>query len=206
MYTLLVEPPTYACNLSYHEVTPNRKSPQAQVRTQLCLPSTEQQHNPIAENTDETYTYTCCSNEVPFDFDIHVYQGEDVLGGQQIRFSDAFRPGKPVVAVMWAGLCPTCRRELPEIQAAYEAYGDRITFIGIDIGPFTGLGFEEQGRALLKELDITFPAGGPPDGQFMREYRWLNRVTPLMQRISTFFLIGAGVYLVYYWVFVAGLG
>jgi thiol-disulfide isomerase/thioredoxin len=108
-----------------------------------------------------------------------VYQGEDVLGGQRIRFSDAFRPGKPVVAVMWAGLCPTCRRELPEIQEAYVEYGDRITFIGIDVGPFTGLGLEEQGRTLLEELSITFPAGGPPDGQFMREYRILGSPSTL---------------------------
>jgi thiol-disulfide isomerase/thioredoxin len=117
--------------------------------------------------------------DVPYDFKINVYQGEDVLGGEAIRFSDAFRSGKPVVAVMWAGLCPTCRRELPEIQEAYETYQDRVTFIGIDVGPFTGLGFEEEGRALLEELDITFPAGGPPNGQFMREYRILGTPSTL---------------------------
>jgi thiol-disulfide isomerase/thioredoxin len=117
--------------------------------------------------------------EVPFDFEINVYQGQDVLGGRQIRFSDAFRSGKPVVAVMWAGLCPTCRRELPEIQEAYETYRDRVTFIGLDVGPFTGLGFEKEGRALLEELDIHFPAGGPPDGQFMREYRILGSPSTL---------------------------
>lgn len=37
-------------------------------------------------------------------------------------------------------------------------------------------------------------------------FKWLNRVTPFMNRLSAFFLIGAGAYLVYYWVFVAGLG
>jgi thiol-disulfide isomerase/thioredoxin len=131
--------------------------------------------------TDDSTASTAesVSVELPFDFDINVYQGAEVLGGEQIRFSDAFRPGKPVVAVMWAGLCPTCRRELPEIQEAYEAYGDRITFIGIDIGPFVGLGFEEEGRALLKELNVTFPAGGPPDGQLMREYRILGSPSTL---------------------------
>ena len=125
------------------------------------------------------FTVETIAVDVPFDFAVHVYQGEEVLGGQQILFSDAFRADKPVVAVMWAGLCPTCRRELPEIQAAYDEYGDRITFIGIDVGPFTGLGFEQQGRALLKELDLTFPAGGPPDGQFMREYRVLGTPSTL---------------------------
>jgi cytochrome c-type biogenesis protein len=36
-------------------------------------------------------------------------------------------------------------------------------------------------------------------------FKWLNRITPFMGRISAFFLIGAGTYLVYYWLFVAGL-
>jgi cytochrome c biogenesis protein CcdA len=35
--------------------------------------------------------------------------------------------------------------------------------------------------------------------------RWLNRLTRYVQRISALFLIGAGAYLVYYWVYVAGL-
>jgi cytochrome c biogenesis protein CcdA len=35
---------------------------------------------------------------------------------------------------------------------------------------------------------------------------WLSRLTRYVQRISALFLFGAGAYLVYYWVFVAGLG
>jgi len=35
--------------------------------------------------------------------------------------------------------------------------------------------------------------------------RWLRRVMPYVHRVSALFLIGAGVYLVYYWVFEAGL-
>jgi cytochrome c biogenesis protein CcdA len=35
--------------------------------------------------------------------------------------------------------------------------------------------------------------------------RWLDRFTPYVHRFSAFFLIGAGLYLVYYWIFVADL-
>jgi cytochrome c biogenesis protein CcdA len=35
--------------------------------------------------------------------------------------------------------------------------------------------------------------------------RWLRRVLPHVHRLSALFLIGAGVYLIYYWVFEAGL-
>jgi cytochrome c biogenesis protein CcdA len=36
--------------------------------------------------------------------------------------------------------------------------------------------------------------------------RWMRLVTPYIHRVSAMFLIGAGAYLVYYWVFQAGLG
>ena len=35
--------------------------------------------------------------------------------------------------------------------------------------------------------------------------RWLRRVMPYVHRVSAAFLIGAGVYLIYYWIFEAGL-
>jgi cytochrome c biogenesis protein CcdA len=35
--------------------------------------------------------------------------------------------------------------------------------------------------------------------------RWLNRLTRHVQRISALFLIGAGAYLAYYWIIIAGL-
>ena len=35
--------------------------------------------------------------------------------------------------------------------------------------------------------------------------RWLRRVLPHVHRLSALFLVGAGVYLIYYWVFEAGL-
>ena len=129
--------------------------------------------SPVAPWTTDTPVPPVADLQVPFDFEIKLYQGQDTLGGARINFSDAF-DGKPVVAVLWAGLCPTCRRELPLMQKAYKEYGERINFVGIDIGPYTGLGFEPEGRELLRQLEITFPAGGPPDGAFMREYRILG--------------------------------
>ncbi len=35
--------------------------------------------------------------------------------------------------------------------------------------------------------------------------RWLDRVTPYVHRFSALFLIGAGGYLVFYWIFIAGI-
>jgi thiol-disulfide isomerase/thioredoxin len=108
------------------------------------------------------------------DFTIAVYQGQDVLGGQEIRFSDLFAQGRPVVLNLWAGLCPICRTEMPELQEVYEEYGDRVLFIGVDIGPFVRLGDRDDALALLDQLKITYPAGSTPDDTIMRDYKVLG--------------------------------
>jgi hypothetical protein len=37
-------------------------------------------------------------------------------------------------------------------------------------------------------------------------FKWLRLLRPYIHRLNVTFLIGAGAYLVYYWVFQAGLG
>jgi thiol-disulfide isomerase/thioredoxin len=119
-------------------------------------------------------TPTANDLEIGYDFEIALYQGERELGAQVLMFSEVFAHGKPVVLNLWAGLCPTCRFELPLLEEAYAEYGGEAIFLGVDIGPFTGLGFEAEGRDLLAELNITFPAGGTPESAIMREYQVLG--------------------------------
>jgi len=35
--------------------------------------------------------------------------------------------------------------------------------------------------------------------------RWIRLITPYVYRVTALFAIGAGLYLMYYWIFVAGL-
>jgi thiol-disulfide isomerase/thioredoxin len=105
------------------------------------------------------------------DFDIGLYQGREVLGdAESVRFSDAFAQGKPVIAVMWAGVCPLCRVELPELETVYQEHMDDLVVIGVDIGPFVRLGTQEDGKALLNELGVTFPAGSTEDAGILPAY------------------------------------
>ena len=128
-----------------------------------------------AGNTiDPTPVAPAASTAVEFDFPIDLYQGQEEFGGKEIEFSQAFASGKPVVLVMWAGLCPACRFELPSMQQAYLKYRDKVSFVGVDIGPFTGLGSPRDGIALLDELGITFPAGSTTERAIMQQYRVLG--------------------------------
>src|SRR5687768_5893892 len=88
------------------------------------------------------------------DFSLFMYQGADQVGGEEINFSQAIAQGKPVVLNFWGGSCPPCRAEMPDIEAVSREYGDRVLFLGLDVGPFLLLGTRQEGQALLEELDI----------------------------------------------------
>lgn len=105
------------------------------------------------------------------DFQITVYQAEGFQSGQKVRLSDLLAQGKPVVLNMFAGGCPPCRLEMPDLQAANEAFKDDVLLFGLDVGPFTGLGSREDGRALLRELNVTYATGTTFDGSIIRSYR-----------------------------------
>jgi len=109
--------------------------------------------------------------ELSPDFELTVYQGAAALGGETVQFSDVLAQGKPVVLNFWAALCPACRFEMPDLQAVYEDFDGQVLFVGIDIGPFTGLGSREAGRALIKELGVTYPVGTTFEAEVVMNYR-----------------------------------
>ena len=92
------------------------------------------------------------------DFRLVAYQGADILGGEEVDFSEVFRHGKPVILNFWAGLCPPCRAEMPGFQRVYDDLGDEFILVGVDIGPFVGLGSQDDARKFLAEFDIRYPA------------------------------------------------
>ena len=57
-----------------------------------------------------------------------------------------------------------------QFQAFHEEFKDQVTLLGIDLGPFTGLGLHEDADELLQELGVTYPAGWTYDGSVPRKY------------------------------------
>ncbi|MGQ0551565.1 MAG: TlpA family protein disulfide reductase [Armatimonadota bacterium] len=111
------------------------------------------------------------------DFDIILYEGV-ADSGSRTRLSQLWGKGRPVVVNFWAGLCPPCRAELPDFQRLYDERAEgRFMLIGVDIGPFIGLGTREEGKALLRELRITFPAGAALDARTVGAYQILGMPT-----------------------------
>lgn len=112
------------------------------------------------------------------DVEITMYQGQDAVGGSKVRLSQVLAKGKPVVLNFFAGLCPPCRAEMPDFQHLYDAGGkDRFVLLSVDIGPFVGLGSRDEGKALLRELGITFPAGTVFDEDILGAYQILGMPT-----------------------------
>ena len=114
--------------------------------------------------------------ELAADFSIMVSQGQDILGGEQVAMASLVGE-KPVIMNFWAAECPPCRAELPEFQKFYGEYHDRVLVLGIDLGQFTGQGTVEQGRELLTELGVGFPAGYTEDSEVLPKYQVLGLPT-----------------------------
>ena len=114
--------------------------------------------------------------EMAADFPIIVSQGQDVLGGERVAMASLVGE-MPVVMNFWAAECPPCRAELPEFQKFYGEYRDEVLVLGIDLGQFTFQGTPEQGRELLAELGVSFPAGHTEDSEILPKYRVLGLPT-----------------------------
>ena len=115
------------------------------------------------------------SAETAPDFAITLLRGSEALGNTDLNFSDL--QGKPIVLNFWAGLCPPCRAEMPDMQEFYDERQDQVTMLGVDIGQFMGLGTVEDAEALLHDLDITYPAGFTNDGTVVQGFKVLGMPT-----------------------------
>ena len=51
--------------------------------------------------------------------------------GNTVKLSDFY--GKPILLNFWATWCPPCKAEMPDLQEAYEIYGDEVCFVMVNL-------------------------------------------------------------------------
>jgi thiol-disulfide isomerase/thioredoxin len=120
------------------------------------------------EPVESASTGSAAKLDAATDFEFSPYGGAGFEEFDSVRLSDLI--GRPVVLNFWAGLCPPCRAEMPDLQKFHDEYSDKITLVGVDVGPFTGLGSNQTGRGLIKALNISYPTGSTEDASVMKEY------------------------------------
>jgi len=129
-------------------------------------------------DSNSNFVSSTASGDLAPDLTVVMFQGQDVVGGEKVTLSGLIG-GRPIVLNFWAGLCPPCRAEMPDLQEFNEDFQDRALLLGVDLGQFTGLGNTDDAKKLLSDLAITYPAGSTSDSDVIRNYQVLGMPTTI---------------------------
>lgn len=73
------------------------------------------------------------------------------LSGKEAQLSDL--RGRPILVTFWATWCPPCKKEMPEIQAAYDQHKDRgFVVLAVNFGENL-----EAAKVFVNQMDLRFP-------------------------------------------------
>ena len=108
----------------------------------------------------------------------------EMPGGGTLRLSDL--QGKPLVLNFWATWCPPCRREMPELQNAFEKYeAQGLQMVAVNLQET-----DAKVRDFVEEFGLTFPTVIDRDGELPDVYRLGGPVRGIP---STYFIDATGV-------------
>ncbi len=142
----------------------------------MLIVSTISCHN--NSGLDSSFGSSTSSGELAPDFAVTMFQGQNVVGGESVTLGSLVGE-RPIVLNFWAGLCPPCRAEMPDLQEFNEEFQDRALLLGVDLGQFTGLGNASDAKELLADLAVTYPAGFTSDSAVIRNYQILGMPTTI---------------------------
>lgn len=72
--------------------------------------------------------------------------------GQGPKVDPSSLGGRPVLVNLWASWCGPCRQEMPSLQAAYDRYGSRVAFLGVDTKDST-----DSAKDFLATVAVHYP-------------------------------------------------
>jgi cytochrome c biogenesis protein CcmG/thiol:disulfide interchange protein DsbE len=110
------------------------------------------------DRTNVARSFTKGQVTKPVDFDLKRLNGDGSLQLSSLR-------GRVVVVNFWASWCDPCKSEAPRFQAAFERYGDRVAFVGVDTADYSA----DAGR-FLDRYGVTYPNVRDPDRSVLGKY------------------------------------
>ena len=87
--------------------------------------------------------------------------------GNAHRLSD-FK-GKPVVLNFWASWCPPCKAELPDFQAEFDAQGEHVHFLFINLTDGKNE-TQDSATSFINSMGYTFPVYFDLDGDAVNAF------------------------------------
>ncbi len=94
------------------------------------------------------------------DFELKTLSGDKL----QLHTDD----GKPTLVNFWASWCPPCKKEMPDIQKAYEKYGKEVNFFMVDLTFNDSL---DKMTEYIEENNFTFPVLLDETGDVTMDYQ-----------------------------------
>lgn len=83
--------------------------------------------------------------------------------GETYKLSDF--AGKAIVLDFWAGWCPFCIEEMPELQKAQDKHGDELVMVGVHRTDTESI---NTGLKFAKDLDVSYLLVSDADGSLYR--------------------------------------
>jgi cytochrome c biogenesis protein CcmG/thiol:disulfide interchange protein DsbE len=88
-----------------------------------------------------------------------------LFDGSTFTLSGALQSGKPAVVNFWASWCGPCADEAPVLEDAAHRYGDKITFVGIDVQDI-----DSDAQDFMHKYGITYSNGSGNAGPISVQY------------------------------------
>jgi thiol-disulfide isomerase/thioredoxin len=93
--------------------------------------------------------------------------GGELLDGGEFSLADSL--GEVVVLNVWGSWCPPCRKEAPDLQAAYENLEpDGVRFVGVNVREPNG---KRPAQQFEDEFGITYPSVYDPKADALLAFR-----------------------------------